>query len=1328
MNRTWLVIALFLFVVVPALAQAPPEAARTANALPAAEAGSRDAAGTSLPAGVTADWWAQAQREIRDSEYFVTWQDATVLLDLPAAWQAPNRAHNFRSYFTERGIRIVRRTETTPTWEWGLALLGVGRGDQRTDATAASLSAERNRIEFDRGSVREWFVNSSDGIEQGFAVADRPSADGAGGAPFYIDLALTGDLRPVLAEDNQAVTFFAPGGEAVLTYARLVARDDRGRPLPSHMEAHTDGELRVIRLVVDDADAVYPIAIDPVATNPVWSGESNQAYAHYGHSVSGVGDINGDGFGDFVVGAPHYDNGQTDEGRIYVYRGSASVPSLAGTWEPNVASTLFGFVVAAAGDINNDGCADFLVGAPDYATATTTGGRVFLFQGSIAAPYFSNTWVHDGVAAGDQYGWSVSTAGDVDGDNFSDIVVGSPGYDRYYNGNWFYDAGKVYVYHGSLSGLPADADGAVSGGAQGDKLGTSVATAGDVDGDGYSDIVVGIPYYDSGGLTDIGRVQVFRGGVSGIGIEPAAYWSQNGEVAGSGFALVVGPAGDVDGNGYSDIIVGAKYYTGTFSGEGKVYVYYGPTLSSPAPWTKTGGQTSAFLGQSVGLAGDVNGDGYADVIVGAYGYTNDLTKEGRAYVYCGSSTGVNASPCWTGEGNLANADFGNSVGPAGDVNGDGYSDIIVGAWRWTNGSTEEGAAFVYLGGPDGIAANSSWSPGYGTKATTAGDVNGDNVADILVYQLSGARVYPGSPSGPGSGYYGTFTGDESSFGHAAAAAGDVNGDGYDDIIVGEHLFDTGNIDAGKVFVFHGSVSGMDTTPDWTATGGYAYIWFGFSVASAGDRNGDGYGDVVIGAPRQDNQRGWVYVANGSATGLGAPTFLASGTAQQDCFGYAVANAGDIDRDGKSDIVIGAPQYDCAESNPHYDGYVKICYGGRSCVSGPSDCVTVSAQLGHSVAGAGDVNGDGYADVILGAPGYNSGVGRACVYHGSSTGLPEAASRILSKSLHFGDTVSWAGDVNGDGYADVVVANDDHAFGFYGSATGLPASENWSVAGGGGWVAPAGDVNGDGFADVLVGTSLYYGGGGRGVSFRPRQLKTTNAVLAQLGMSNHPKNFNMAILGATFLGRGPVRMQMQAQPLGVAWPAGRVDTNDYEATPGGVLLVGTFPGEQMSLYHWRVRLGYQPTHLPWQRFGRWMTTPWQGWLQTDLRTFTGDYDGDGRSAANDCDDTNNSLWADPSEARSLHWDSKTMLNWTAPADPGGAQLLSYDTLRSTVASDFLSATCIEQYGNDLFTSEPGQPNAGQVYFYLVRADNGCPGYGSLGAGSNGVPRAGTTCEE
>jgi hypothetical protein len=162
----------------------------------------------------------------------------------------------------------------------------------------------------------------------------------------------------------------------------------------------------------------------------------------------------------------------------------------------------------------------------------------------------------------------------------------------------------------------------------------------------------------------------------------------------------VGTAGDVDGDGFSDVIVGAIGYDNGEFNEGRAYVYEGSAsgLSATAVWTAESDQAWAYFGHSVGTAGDVDGDGYSDVIVGAYEYDNGEADEGRAYVYEGSASGLSATPSWTAESNQANAYFGGSVGTAGDVDGDGYSDVIVGARgydpvAWPNA----GRAYVYYG-------------------------------------------------------------------------------------------------------------------------------------------------------------------------------------------------------------------------------------------------------------------------------------------------------------------------------------------------------------------------------------------------------------------------------------------------------------------------------------------------------------------------------------------------------------------------------------------------------------------------------------------------------
>jgi hypothetical protein len=273
-----------------------------------------------------------------------------------------------------------------------------------------------------------------------------------------------------------------------------------------------------------------------------------------------------------------------------------------------------------------------------------------------------------------------------------------------------------------------------------------------------------------------------------------------------GFA--VGTAGDVNGDGFADVIVGAPNH--------HVFVYYGSAsgLSAVAAWTAGSLQALDYYGYTVGTAGDVNGDGYSDVIVGAPG----TGQAGRAFVYHGSASGLSLTPNWTKEiADQPAAFFGLAAGTAGDVNGDGYSDVIVSSYI---------RAYVYHGSPSGLPAIENWSA----------EVNG-------------------SPP-------------EEEPQCAAGTAGDVNGDGYSDVVVGApNFFDplTESVDS-RVFVYPGSASGLSPTASFTASSQTTYR-FGSSASAAGDVNGDGYSDLIVGAYKSNQEGGtFVYFGGGGVGG------------------------------------------------------------------------------------------------------------------------------------------------------------------------------------------------------------------------------------------------------------------------------------------------------------------------------------------------------------------------------------------------------------------------------------------------------------------------------
>jgi hypothetical protein len=436
---------------------------------------------------------------------------------------------------------------------------------------------------------------------------------------------------------------------------------------------------RFPRVAVVGLALVILLAANParaVPTRRVWRAVGNQARALFGREVSDAGDVNGDGFDDVVVSADSYHNGQEDEGKVFVFLGSPSGPDANPIWtaEGNQGGARFGLSVSGAGDVNGDGFDDLIVGTPDYHAGRPYEGRAFLYLGSPSGPSPTPTWVTEGHKAGAYYGESVSGAGDVNGDGFDDVIVGGNGYDR--------GRGRVFVFLGSRIGLSPSPDWTVGDFEDEWYFGLSVSGAGDVNGDGFADVIVGAR--DSGGAV------VYQGSPHGLSETPA--WSARG---GGYFGAWVSGAGDVNGDGFDDVIVGAPIFADGQTDEGAAYVYLGSAGGvSPSPvWSTEGDQEGAFFGCSVAGAGDVNGDGYDDIVVGAYGYAAEFTNEGRAFVYLGSPTGPGQQPR-TVDAHQEGAYLGFEVSAAGDVNDDGLGDVIVGAMGYAHAGIDGGAAFV----------------------------------------------------------------------------------------------------------------------------------------------------------------------------------------------------------------------------------------------------------------------------------------------------------------------------------------------------------------------------------------------------------------------------------------------------------------------------------------------------------------------------------------------------------------------------------------------------------------------------------------------------------
>jgi FG-GAP repeat len=780
-----------------------------------------------------------------------------------------------------------------------------------------------------------------------------------------------------------------------------------------------DGEGKVFAFYGNNGGQ-YPAQSGLLTATPQWTLKCNQAGANFGISLAGIGDFNNDGYGDIIIGANKFDNGETDEGAAFIVKGQGPKPYLGPggglqnaysyLLEKNQANANFGISVASAGDVNGDGFYDVIIGANLYTNTFTNQGAAFVWQGSSLTPALTPNWTGYATEAdntNDNFGCSVSTAGDLNGDGYSEVAVGcdkgdNPTANETPEFGALTDNGKAYVFAGQSSGLGLTPAVIKEGKVNSARFGTSVACGGDMNADGYAELIIGCPYYLEKPPTigeQRGRFYVYEGDPIVANIFP--YIIYTGAAIGDNAGYCAAPAGDVNGDGFSDVIFSTTTFTNGQTNEGKIFAIYGLARGLNIGGTRDvqleKNQANASMGSSVASAGDINGDGFNDVIVGVPAFDNTFTDEGAAFLYLGSATGLSATSSWAAYGGKVNAKFGSCVSSAGDVNGDGYNDVLISAPQFDGvAGVKSGVVRVYTGAAAGLSTVPIWikegsaaNSNFGSSAATLGDINIDGYSDIVI----GAENYTGTSTieaaeGGAFAFYGSSTGPSISadwqaegnqanahFGRSVAGAGDVNGDGYCDVIIGAPDFDQGFTDNGKAFVYNGSLTGINTATSWTFAGAKASAFFGNSVSCAGDVNADAFFDVAIGSYGYSPvaiPMGRFQIFHGKATGLNATAnFTVDGVQNNAQFGFSVSSAGDVNGDGYSDVIVGANLFDKSNTDEgqtyaYYGSYTGLTTTNVWTAWGKNTSIP-GMQFGTSVAAAGDVNGDGYGDVIVGAP-------------------------------------------------------------------------------------------------------------------------------------------------------------------------------------------------------------------------------------------------------------------------------------------------------------------------------------------------------------------------
>ncbi len=425
-----------------------------------------------------------------------------------------------------------------------------------------------------------------------------------------------------------------------------------------------------------------------------------------GWAVAGAGDLDGDGRDELLVAAPDSDAGGEDAGAVYLVTGAW----LAGPEQQltDTSATLLGTsdgahvgsAVAGVGDVDGDGVPDLLIGAP--GDSEDGSGAVWLVPGGApgqGARALDDVGVRiSGEAAGDYLGSSLAAAGDVDGDGLAELLLGAYGSDQ-----GGYKTGRTYLVDGAslAPGAAVDlADAAYlfEGEATNDWSGYAVAGAGDVDGDGLDDVLIGAPFSEVTGFSAGAAYLILAADLGGSGKLADASQTYYGEAPEDSVGEVLSGAGDLDGDGRADFVLGSRHSDAGGASAGRTYIIFGAEREREALETctsLTGEGINHQSGSALAAAGDLDGDGLGELLIGARGYDS---YRGGAYLFFGARLAVGDSV------GLGDAEYvfsgvnpGDFVGQsvaAADANGDGSPDLLIGASGSDAFGDASGGAYV----------------------------------------------------------------------------------------------------------------------------------------------------------------------------------------------------------------------------------------------------------------------------------------------------------------------------------------------------------------------------------------------------------------------------------------------------------------------------------------------------------------------------------------------------------------------------------------------------------------------------------------------------------